>query len=102
MPAPNAEPTISILFNDRTAPSQVVDIIGRQHSFVEYEALETEDEQGSRAYLLLVFCETATANELMELIGNRLPDYVQARRFPPSRLSKVRAAAPTTPPPVVR
>ena len=28
--------------------------------------------------------------DTMDLIGSRLPDYIQARRFPPSRMSVVR------------
>ena len=32
------------------------------------------------------------AEQLLELIGSRLPDYIQARRFPPSRLELVRSA----------
>lgn len=85
-----AGPTVLILFNDRSGPSQVVEIIGNRHSFVEHETWETVDERDRVAYVLAVTCETATADQLFELIGSRLPDYIQARRFPPSRLEHVR------------
>lgn len=84
------EPTIIILFNERTGPNQVAEIIARSHAFVESETWETTDEQGRPAFLLVLTCETATADQLFELIGSKLPDYIQARRFPPSRLTQVR------------
>jgi hypothetical protein len=84
------EPTVIILFNDRSGPSQVVEIITNKHSFIESETWETVDEQDRPAWVLLVTCETATADQLFELIGSRLPDYIQPRRFPPSRMSVVR------------
>jgi hypothetical protein len=84
------QPTILILFNERTGPSQVAEIIGLRHSFIESEVWETVDEQDRQAFLLALNCETATADQLFELIGSRLPDYIQARRFPPSRLAEVR------------
>lgn len=85
-----AGPTVIILFNERTGPSQVAEIISNRHSFIETETWETVDEQDRSAYLLVVTCETATADQLFELIGSRLPDYIQARRFPPSRMELVR------------
>lgn len=85
-----AGPTALILFNEKSGPTQVVDIIGGKHSFVETETWETTDEQDRPAWLLVVTCETATAEQLIELLGSRLPDYIQARRFPPSRLDHVR------------
>lgn len=85
-----SQPTIIIIFNERSGPAQVADIIGLRHSFIEQEVWETADEQGRQAFLLAVTCETATADQLFELIGSRLPDYIQARRFPPSRLAEVR------------
>lgn len=89
----HGEPTLSILFNDKSGPEQVRDLIVRQHAFVEFHMVETEDEIGRPAYLLVVYCETATANELFALIGQRLPDYIQPRRFPASRLPAVLAGA---------
>lgn len=83
------EPTLAILFNDRSGPEQVRDIIARQHSFVEFSVYDTVDENGRPAWLLVVNCETATAGELFGLIGQRLPDYIQPRRFPASRLQAV-------------
>lgn len=83
-------PTVIILFNEKTGPSQVMEIISARHSFIETETWETVDEQDRPAYLLLVTCETATADQLFDLIGSRLPDYIQARRFPPSRMGVVR------------
>ena len=86
----SSEPTIIILFNERTGPSQVADIISRSHAFVETETWETIDEQDRPAYLLVLTCETATADQLFDLIGSKLPDYIQARKFPPSRMAHVR------------
>lgn len=79
-----------ILFNEKTGPSQVAEIIAGKHSFVQTEIWETTDEQQRPAWLLVMTCETATPEQLFELIGSRLPDYIQARRFPPSRLPVVR------------
>ncbi|MBC7645401.1 MAG: hypothetical protein H7123_09745 [Thermoleophilia bacterium] len=87
------QPTLSIIFNERSAPDQVADLISRAHAFVEFASYETVDEQGRPAFLLVVFCETATADDLFDLIGSRLPDYIQSRRFPSSRIPAVRAAA---------
>jgi hypothetical protein len=86
-------PTLAVLFNENSGPEQVAELISRQHAFVEYEAYDTTDEEGRAAYLLLVYCETATADQLYDLIGNRLPDYVLARRFPTSRVEDIRTAA---------
>ncbi len=83
-------PTIVILFNERTGPGQVAEIIGNKHAFTETEIWETVDEQDRPAWLLIVACETATADQLFDLIGSRLPDYIQPRRFPPSRMAYVR------------
>ncbi|MCW2956635.1 MAG: hypothetical protein JWO69_1504 [Thermoleophilia bacterium] len=87
-----AGPTVIILFNEKSGPSQVAEIIAAKHSFTETETWETHDETGRSAWLLVVTCETASADQLFELIGSRLPDYIQARRFPPSRLPQVRAS----------
>lgn len=87
-----AEPTIVILFNEKTGPPQVAEIISLRHSFIQTEMWETVDELGRAAFLLVVNCETATGDQLFELIGSRLPDYIQARRFPPSRLETVRTS----------
>lgn len=87
------EPTLAIIFNERSAPDQVADIVSRVHAFVEFEQIETVDEDGRPAYVLVITCETATADDLYSLLGHRLPDYVQARRFPPSRIPAARAAA---------
>lgn len=84
------EPTIVILFNEKSGPAQVAEIISNKHSFIESEVWETVDEQERAAWVLLVHCETATADQLFELIGSRLPDYIQPRRFPPSRMELVR------------
>jgi hypothetical protein len=94
------EPTLAIIFNERSGPEQVADIINRGHAFVDYEVYDTPDEQGRAAFLLLIYCETATADDLFALIGNKLPDYILARRFPVSRVSSIRgtgtgAAAPS-------
>jgi hypothetical protein len=83
-------PTAIILFNEKSGPAQVVDIVVAKHSFIETEIWETVDEQDRPAFLLAITCETATADQIIELIGSRLPDYIQARRFPPSRLDLVR------------
>lgn len=80
------DPTVAIVFNDRAAPDQVQEIVERQHAFCGFESYETEDESGNPAFLLLIYCETATANELFDMIGTRLPDYIQARKFPMSRV----------------
>lgn len=85
-----AAPTIAILFNERSGPAQVVDILATKHSFLRTETWKTVDETGRDAFLLVVDCETATADQLFDLIGSRLPDYIQARRFPPSLLGAVR------------
>lgn len=87
-----ADPTVVILFNDRSGPGQVVDIVANKHAFVDSEIWETEDEQSRPAWLLVLRCETATADQLFDLIGSRLPDYIQPRRFPPSRLAAVRSS----------
>jgi hypothetical protein len=89
--APEPDPPVLILFNEKSGPAQVIDLVGVRHSFTESEVWATTDEQGRPAWLLALTCETATPNELFELIGSRLPDYIQARRFPPSRLPQVRA-----------
>lgn len=85
-----AGPTVIIIFNEKSGPSQVVELIGNRHSFIETETWETVDERDRTAYVLAVTCETATAEQLFDLIGSRLPDYIQARRFPPSRMDVVR------------
>jgi hypothetical protein len=85
-----AAPTVSILFNDKAGPAQVADIVSRQHAFVEYEMYETKDESERSAWLLLVYCETASQQEIMQMIGSRLPDYIQPRVFPPSRVEAIR------------
>jgi len=82
--------SLLILFNERTGPTQVAEIIALKHSFVDTEVWETVDELDRPAFLLVVNCETATADQLFDLIGSRLPDYIQARRFPPSRMGEVR------------
>jgi hypothetical protein len=82
--------TVMILFNERSGPGQVVEIIAGRHAFTVAETWETVDEQDRPAWLLVLTCETATADQLFDLIGSRLPDYIQARRFPPSRLDLVR------------
>ena len=89
-------PTVIILFNERSGPAQVAEIISGRHSFIETEAWETIDEQERPAHLLVVTCETASAEQLFELIGSRLPDYIQARRFPPSRMDVVRSTGTRT------
>lgn len=82
-------PTVVLTFNEKTGPTLVAEIIAARHAFVATEAWETVDEQGRTAWLLVATCETASADQLFELIGSRLPDYIQARRFPPSRLAEV-------------
>ena len=89
-PRRGPEPTVIILFNEKTGPSQVVEIVSGKHSFVLSETWETVDEQQRPAWLLVMMCETATADQLFDIIGTRLPDYIQARRFPVSRLPIVR------------
>lgn len=79
-----------VLFNDRAGATQMRDLVLVRHAFVTFETWETVDEQERRAFLLLVRCETADAEELMGLVTGRLPDYIQVRRFPPSRLDDVR------------
>lgn len=91
-PARSRAEIIAILFNERSGPQLMSDIVDGKHAFVQYEAWETVDEQGRPAWLLLVGCETANADQILELVGSRLPDYIQARRFPPSLIPKVRAS----------
>lgn len=86
------DPTLAILFNDKGGPDQVIEIIQAKHAFVDFETYQTDDERGRPAYLLLVYCETATPDQLFDMIGTRLPDYVQARRFPLTRLQELRHA----------
>ena len=88
--AVSGPPSAAILFNEKSAPQQVVDIIDQKHAFVGYEGWETVDEQGRPAWLLLIWCETASEVEILELVGGRLPDYIRARRFPPSQVARVR------------
>ena len=85
-----ASSSLLILFNERSGPAQVAEIIALKHAFADTEVWETVDELDRSAFLLVVNCETATADQLFELIGSRLPDYIQARRFPPSRMDEVR------------
>ena len=85
-----AGPTVVIIFNEKSGPSQVAEIIASKHSFIETEMWETVDEQDRPAFLLIVNCETATAEQMLELVGSRLPDDIQARRFPPSRMELIR------------
>lgn len=85
-------PTVAILFNEKSGPEQVAELVMVRHAFCEFEVWGTEDEHGREAWLLAVWCETAGAEELVEMIGSRLPDYIQARRFPLSRIVKVRAS----------
>lgn len=89
-PVPAADPVL-ILFNERSGPAQVIELVAARHAFVESAVWQTSDEQGRPAWLLSLRCETANADELHVLIGSRLPDYIQARRFPPSRLAAVEA-----------
>jgi hypothetical protein len=84
------DPTIIILFNEKTGPAQVAEIISTKHSFIQTETWETVDETDRPAWVLLVTCETASADQLFDLIGSRLPDYIQPRRFPASRMHLVR------------
>lgn len=84
------EPTLLILFNEKSGPPLVIDIIGAKHAFVETEIWTTTDETDRPAWLLVITCETATPSELFDLIGSRLPDYIQSRQFPLSRLADVR------------
>lgn len=88
--APATAPVL-ILFNERSGPAQVVELVAARHAFVESSVWQTSDEQGRPAWLLALTCETADADALLELVGSRLPDYIQARRFPPSRLAAVMA-----------
>lgn len=92
MPEADRVPSLAILFNEKTGPDQVIDIVRTKHAFVDFETFETDDEQGRPAFLLLVYCETAAGDELMDMVGNRLPDYIQARKFPLSRLRELQAA----------
>lgn len=90
-PAPaHAGPTVIILFNEKSGPWLVAEIIAAKHSFIVTEMWQTVDETDRTAFVLVVTCETATADQLFELIGSRLPDYIQARRFPRGRLDLVR------------
>lgn len=89
-PAPAGGPTVLIIFNEKSGPTQVAEIISNRHSFIQTETWETVDEQDRPAWVLTVECETATGDQLLDLIGSRLPDYIQARRFPPSRMEVVR------------
>ena len=89
VPAP-PEPTMLIVFNEKSGAPQVVDIIAAKHAFVATETWKTVDEQERDAWVLVVTCETATPGEIYELIGSRLPDYIQARHYPPSRLTELR------------
>jgi len=91
-PIDGATPTVAVLFNEKSGPDQVTSIIGAKHAFVETEAWKTVDEEGRDAFLLVVTCETATADQLFDLIGSRLPDYIQARRFPLSKFDGIRTS----------
>lgn len=84
-------PTVAIMFNEKSGPEQVAGLIMARHAFCEFEVWASHDEHQRDAWVLVVWCETATANELVDLIGSRLPDYIQARRFPLSRYAHVRA-----------
>ena len=48
------EPTIAMLFNDRKGPELALEAIRRDHAFVEAETVETADEDGRRAWLLVL------------------------------------------------
>jgi hypothetical protein len=87
------EPTSAILFNEKGGPEMVGDMVSRMHAFVDYEVFETKDEDDRPAFLLLIYCETATPEDIDAIIGSRLPDYIVARRFPISRIAAVRKAA---------
>jgi hypothetical protein len=89
-PQRDAGPTVVMIFNEKSGPSQVAEIVAGKHSFIGTEVWETVDELDRPAYLLCLTCETATPEQLLDLVGSRLPDYIQARRFPPSRLELVR------------
>lgn len=84
---------MAVIFNDRTGPAMVQEIIERVHSFCKYDMYDTVDENGRSAWLLIVECETATPDQLYALIGQNLPDYIRARRFPPTRLEQLRSGA---------
>lgn len=88
---PASSQDVIIIFNDRGGPTLVQEIVERMHAFCSFEVLETSDELGNMAWVQVIGCETATPDQLFELIGNRLPDYIRARRFPPSRLAALRA-----------
>ncbi|MBC7461839.1 MAG: hypothetical protein H7287_10800 [Thermoleophilia bacterium] len=94
-PAPAAEqappePTMLIVFNEKSGASQVVDIIATKHAFVVTEIWKGLDENDREAWVLVVTCETASSSEVYDLIGKRLPDYIRARQYPPSRLAELR------------
>lgn len=83
---------ILVIFNEHSGPGQVIDLVNVKHAFIEYEVWKHQDEQGRPAWILILTCETATAEEVLDLVGSRLPDYIQVRRFPLSRLSLVRSS----------
>ncbi len=82
-------PTIALIFNDRSAAGQVQELIERDHAFARYESIEAEDEQGRAAWVLAIWCETATANQIYDSVVPRLPDYIRARWFPPTRVREL-------------
>jgi hypothetical protein len=87
------DPTLAMLFNDKKGPELALEAIRRDHAFVESEVVETEDEQGRRAYLLVIACETAPAEQLFALGASRMPDYIRARHYPLSRVVRLRGQA---------
>ena len=57
-PTRAAGPNVIIIFNEKSGPAQVAEIISNRHSFIVTETWETVDEQDRPAWLLTVDCES--------------------------------------------
>lgn len=83
-PDSNALPTIALLFNDRKGPELMREHVEREHAFCRFATWQDVDEEGRSAYVFAVWSETASAEEIWGYTP-RLPDYLRARKYPPTR-----------------
>lgn len=92
-------PVLAVLFNDRKGAELLREHVAREHSFCRFETFQTQDEEGRNVVVFAIWTETATAADLWSYCA-RLPDYILARRFPPTRIELLQSqagAAPITP-----
>jgi hypothetical protein len=84
-------PVLAVLFNDRKGAELLREHVAREHSFCRFELFQTQDEEGRNVVVFAIWTETASASDLWAYCA-RLPDYILARRFPPTRVELLQQA----------